>query len=390
MSPTLIAFNTSDFMLMNYSNTSEHTLQELEWEIFVEQGIPVTVFLCVMSVVGTLGNALVILTVGRCGRWLNYKILIQYLSVNDLFSCAFSIPGYIVLTRFPYTLRSDAFCKSATMFHIFVGAYSVDLLCFIALERFRKTCRPFKPQFTVKYTKIVIACLAVFNLALASFGLFTFSAQPIPVHVGNLIGIRCMILKESIFAKVFSKTLSLLLLLKIVVCTILYIIIGNRILKHRKQRPRTASFRFQSSRNSKQNSNEESYKDFKSETVNGAQRMSAKSVTSFELSISSRNGDSTRHKNALKGKALFTKSARISFMFLMCTCLSFISFVPVLIIRCVESFDWQLRKDMFEYLGPMAAILYRFHVLNHVINPIVYCLTNASFRRDCTSIFKCQ
>ncbi|XP_033752831.1 cholecystokinin receptor type A-like [Pecten maximus] len=373
------------------TNNSELTLQEIEWQIFVEKDIPLTVFLSILSVIGTLENFMVILTVGRRGRWPNYRILIQCLAVADLFSCALSIPGYVVLSRFRYTIESDVFCRCTTMFHIFVGAYSVDLLCFISIERFRKTCRPFAKQFSITHTKIVSACLAVFDLGLATLGLFTFSAQPI--MVGKLTGHCCRIIKEGTFAKIFSQTLSLFLFLKIVVCTILYIIIGRTILMHRKHIPMIASFKHQSSRNMNPHGDQENNKDRELNGANGCntQRISTKSVTSYELStLSQSNGSNRQQRSTLKGKALYTKSAQISFMFLMCTCLSFLSFVPVLAIRCIGSFDWQLRVDLFEFLGPMAGIVYRLHVLNHVINPIVYCLTNSNFRRDCTNLFKCR
>ncbi|OWF43241.1 Cholecystokinin receptor [Mizuhopecten yessoensis] len=372
-------------------NSSEFSLHDAEWKIFVEKDIPVTVFLAVLSVAGTFGNVSVILTVGRCDRWSNYRVLIQCLALVDFLSCAFSIPGYIALSRFRFTIESDTLCRGTTMFHIFVGAFSVDLLCFISIERFRKTCRPFGKQFNLKHTKIVCACLSGFNIALATLGLFTFSVQDI--RVGTLTGHTCRINKEGTFAKIFSQILSTLLFLKIVMCTILYSIVGKTILLQRRKRPKMASFKSQNSRRMSTLSGQLKDKERSSKEINGCrtERLSSKSVSSFEQSSASQmNGSKRQMCSNLKGKALYTKSAQISFMFLMCTFLSFLSFVPVLVIRCVESFDWHLREDMFEYLGPMAGIFYRFHVMNHVINPIVYCLTNSSFRRDCTDLCKCR
>ncbi|XP_060065085.1 cholecystokinin receptor type A-like [Ylistrum balloti] len=363
------------------------TLHEIEWQDFVKKDIPLTVFLSSLSVIGTLGNVMVILTVGRRDRWRNYRILIQCLAFVDLLSCFFSIPGYIALSRFRYSIESDVFCRGTTMFHIFVGAFSVDLLCFIAIERFRKTCRPLKEDFSLMRVKLVCICLAGFNIALATLGLFTFSSQRI--MVGNLIGHSCLINKEGTFAKIFSQIIILFLFLKIIVCTVLYCIIGRTLLQHRKHRPHMVPFRYQNSTIKNMSCDHNQDQSMERNNACSVRRMSLKSVTSSDLNSSFQNHGSTRHISSnLSGKTLYTKSAKISFMFLMCTCLSFLSFVPVLVIRCIESFDWQLRADMFKYLGSMAGVLYRFHVLNHVINPIVYCLTNSNFRRDCTDLCK--
>lgn len=373
---------------MEFGNSSRMTLQDAEWREFLETGLPITVFMIVLSITGTIGNAMVIVTVRRHSRPSNYRILIQCMAFVDFLCCTVSIPGYILVTRYRYTftLTSDLLCRVPTVFHIFVAVSSVDLLRFIAIERYRKTCKPFGKQFTLRQIKIICACVVGFSVILSSLSVFAFRAQNIPTKYGNLTGRICSLDSEKTFPKVYTKLLISTLLISAIICTILYSIVGRTIMLQNRRRPKAISFRYRSARSAESSCYDSDRDVCRMSSSTGSVNQTG-SLTSELITDGLR---SVNQHRPLKGSSLYSKSAQISCMFLVCTFLSYLSFVPVLVIRCIESFDWSLRMKIFETLGPSAEILYRFHVVNHVINPIVYCLTNSNFRNDCARLCKCQ
>ncbi|XP_021368206.1 cholecystokinin receptor type A-like [Mizuhopecten yessoensis] len=362
-------------------NMSNVTLEYVEWREFVNKGLLFTFFLSLLSITGTLGNAVVFLTNLRCDKPSNYRTLIQCLALVDFLSCAVGIPGYVLKARYQYTIESNTLCRVLTVFHFYVGITSLTILSFSAIERFRKTCRPFGSQFNRKEIKRVCVCLNIFGLLLSAPSAYAFNSEEVNLQNGSLIGRTCKLEKDRIFSRVYISVFIFCLIFCVLVDTVFYSLIGRKIISQNKRGPKTVSFRNRPVKTPEVSSDRDRKPD-------SSQRMSNVSLTS--ISQQQDHNNATKRNTSLKGKALYEKSVQISVMFLVCSLLSCASFVPLFVFRCMEIYDAKLRERTFEALGPMAAILNRFHVINHVINPIVYCLLSSNFRDECLSLFKCR
>lgn len=382
-----------------FDNNSHVTLHEAEWREFIHAGLPFTVFLSVLAVTGTLGNAMVFLTNLRSNKQSNYRILIQSLALVDFLSCSVGISGYIIMARFRYTIESDILCKVSTVFYFCVGISSLTILSFTAIERYKKTCKPFGHQFSLRQTKIICVCLVGFGLILSLPSAFAFSSVPVKTKDFNLTGYRCMLKKDRTFPKIYHFVFAVCLILCVLINTIFYVIVGKTIMMQGKLRPRTVSFRCKQQKYSyvkrvdnddgqlpkEDAANRSRDNDGEQDKLRRSVRLSGSSVQTEGT-----HSDEATKRATPKGRSLYEKSVQISLMFLVCSILSCSSFIPLLVFRCLESYDWSMRMRIFESLGPMAGILYRLHVVNHVINPIVYCLINRNFRTEYTFLFKCR
>lgn len=99
--------NTS---LLNVSNVSSHTLEEINDEIALTL-LPAMLVLAILMVVGICGNSLVVYVFCFKMKSGTQNVLIVCLAVFDLLSCTLSIPNEITDMRYFYTFPSEAACK---------------------------------------------------------------------------------------------------------------------------------------------------------------------------------------------------------------------------------------------------------------------------------------
>ena len=127
--------------------------------------MPLFLFLGLVSLIGIIGNVLVLyIYIFRC-KASNSRSFILCLAIVDLCSCVIGIPLEIVtvwdLNQFasPWTCKMSRFTNAAT------STTSASLLVLIATDRFRKICRPFKWQISkdhANYLSVGAICVGLF------------------------------------------------------------------------------------------------------------------------------------------------------------------------------------------------------------------------------------
>ena len=110
----------------------------------------------------------------------SYMFIIT-LAVIDFIMCAVAMPLEIVdLVRF-YTFENSIACKMMRYFNYFVSIASVFTLIAIATERYRKICRPFGDQLSIKTTKIAIGCIIFMSIISASPTVFLYEVVEVNI-----------------------------------------------------------------------------------------------------------------------------------------------------------------------------------------------------------------
>ncbi|KAJ8322260.1 hypothetical protein KUTeg_000731 [Tegillarca granosa] len=216
------------------------SLDQINQEV-VETIVPVIVYVVILMVIGIVGNPLVIVFYGiKLKATASYMFIVS-LAVFDLIVSCISMPLEIVdLVQF-YTFESEAACKILRFVNYFATITSGVFLIAIAVDRYRKICRPFKPQITNEYAKIVIIISMIigFFLSWPSFVFYTVQEINITETTG-VIGRDCTTNRDEgfrLYITAYNILLFLCFFVSIVALLVLYCLVGRQLFNLR-------SFRF--------------------------------------------------------------------------------------------------------------------------------------------------
>lgn len=121
--------------------------------------LPVTIFVGIEIVFGFLGNLLILYVFLVRYHSCNFKYFVLCLAFLDTTSTLTTMPGEIVTQVFWYVYPVPIVCKIKSFFNVFTVCGSAFCLLLIAVDRFRKICRPLEWQ--VKHRMAIISCFVL-------------------------------------------------------------------------------------------------------------------------------------------------------------------------------------------------------------------------------------
>lgn len=125
--------------------------------------LPVTIFVGVEAVFGLFGNTLILYVFLSRYHACNFKYFVLCLAFIDTTSILTCLPGEIVTQIFWYVYPYPIVCKIKSFFNMFTVCGSAFCLLLIAVDRFRKICRPLKWQ--IKPNIALILCLTSMTIS---------------------------------------------------------------------------------------------------------------------------------------------------------------------------------------------------------------------------------
>jgi hypothetical protein len=173
-------------------------------KIFLEQNIegrkeraPLGAACYLFNVIGAIGNILVLhvfrtrITVSS-----NYRIFVLFLSVVDMGTCIVHIVKEsgrmtLVYNQVDTSGWGEYICRTSIYIGHAIGFASLCFIAFIAFERYKKICTPFKPQITVTQSKTVCVCTVLIGF-LVYFPIFLYHGDRF-VLVENINATRCAV-----------------------------------------------------------------------------------------------------------------------------------------------------------------------------------------------------
>ncbi|XP_052820343.1 uncharacterized protein LOC128246195 [Mya arenaria] len=244
--------------------------------------ISIVCILCLFSIVGTLGNGLVLYVFTRTTQKLTSTIFIIALAGTDFVTCLIIIPYTVIAIHTSYELAYDAACKAYQFLITCPVPLSAFIMVAIAVDRYICICHPFAQIMTVRRAKIIVSILTAFAVILGiitALGNSIYEVRRIPVnttglepvieipvnHTGDIsfstqndivkgsynientpkyidvvkLNGTCQ-LSETIFSynfiQVYQKVYSLLFLCSLLIVLILYILIYSSVTRQRAKR----------------------------------------------------------------------------------------------------------------------------------------------------------
>ena len=129
--------------------------------------LPVTIFVGIEAVFGFFGNLLILYVFLFYYHKCNFKYFVLCLSLIDTTSTLTTLPGEIVTQTFWFVYPVPLVCKIKSFFNMFTVCGSAFGLLVIAIDRYRKVCRPLAWQIKPRQAMILIFIQLIISFIIA-------------------------------------------------------------------------------------------------------------------------------------------------------------------------------------------------------------------------------
>ena len=171
--------------------THNWTLRQVNYEQ-VKILIPSIIFSVMLMVMGVLGNSLVIYVYWKRFKSSTHRCFILTLAVCDVITSSIGMPFLIVDMLYPYMFTNVLACRTFRFVNYLTSCISICTLFLIAIERYRKICRPLEGQITISQSKQWIPCFAcMFGTAMALPSIFMYGHSTIYTGVNDIYDVQC-------------------------------------------------------------------------------------------------------------------------------------------------------------------------------------------------------
>lgn len=218
--------------------TDNVTLKDIN-EAFRTRNLGGIIFVSILMVIGLIGNIHVLLIYALKFKVSNYKIYILMLAALDLTNCCLSMPLVIMYLSFPFMYPSNIFCKIFRFILYYVSVASTIILVVIAVDRFRKICKPLGFQFSVRHTKILCISVLLFTLCLTWPVPVLYGDSTVHTGIDGITGTRCFTVdkfKDTNYQAEFNALLTIVFIVITLILAILYYCIVRDVRLHNKIR----------------------------------------------------------------------------------------------------------------------------------------------------------
>ncbi|XP_059146368.1 uncharacterized protein LOC131933856 [Physella acuta] len=212
-------------------------LVELNDIMFRRLAPAIAVFIALM-VVGVVGNVFVCYIFLKKLRRSTQNFLLLCLGVFDLLSTCVGIPSEIWDMRHYYLYDSSPWaCKAMRFLTTLPSFASILVLMVIAVDRYRKVCKPLHQQIQVSWAKTSIIIILVVSLVFSVPALYIYGHRTFPSGVEGVNGRDCSVDDYFIgksYPLVYESVLASLFVILAIILTSLYIRIWMETRRHRK------------------------------------------------------------------------------------------------------------------------------------------------------------
>ncbi|XP_060064697.1 gastrin/cholecystokinin type B receptor-like [Ylistrum balloti] len=383
--------------------------------------IPDSVILMIYLVVGILGNSLVIYihTVKLRTKWED-RFFIPVLAIVDLISCVVSSSFSFSINMLPVKYSNNSACKIMFFLNMTCTLISALMLAVIALNRYRKICKPFEKQMNMFWKKIAIACVVGIALVI-SWPCFLFYGSK-EVFEGQIQGYRCTSVRgpwSTIQPLVFKAAVMLLTFTILVSLVVFYSLIGKVVFCH-MLRCKKKSSNFGPTEDDFETPNPISgdssditdVPDTNTASVNDNKIPLDPDVLSpidnntkspptmiIDSEQKSSNIGASNERSILPEKDLKMPSReagltkirgiRLALIFMLITVVFIVCYVPKVGMMIYES----QHENFWIELSPSELSGFRFiytaFIINNIVNPIIYGFLDRQFRKEVISLCRC-
>ncbi|OWF54283.1 orexin receptor type 2-like [Mizuhopecten yessoensis] len=394
----------ADSMEYNFTRIADVICSyEYPYEPVSTTSIAIICMLAVFSVVGSIGNILVIYVYAQRKDHLTSSVFILALAGTDFITCLIVIPYTIVSIYENYVLRFDAVCK----FYNFLITSNVPLSAFImvaiAVDRYICICHPFVHILTVPRAKTTVSLLGAFACVLGlitalNYDVYqTFPEIALNVSNGSTLE-QCELIYTGVcvptnkiipqsFREAYQKVYASFFLISVLLVIGLYSVIYRSVISRRaKRQKQKRTKQFSTTMVQTDETTQITSINHTATSTSGAvdtnveikENGSCSKVVTQKLN----NGEtvplkSAPPKNTLKEKKDHVLLANIKMAIMLCivTVVFIIAFLPAWLM----ALEWITYHEFGFYI----------YFIYNVANPVIYAFMNPTFRNDLLKLQSC-
>ncbi|CAG5123960.1 unnamed protein product [Candidula unifasciata] len=367
--------------------------------------IIIIVMLSLLSVVGTVGNALAIYVFANLKQKLTSTIFILTLAGTDFITCLITIPFTITMECIQFMVSVDLICKVYHFLIITTVPFSCVVIVAIAIDRYMCICHPFHHWMTIQRARIIIGALALFIFMFAGivclhYTIYTevdmqlnttasphltfvpFNSTADTVTATN-IG-ACEINPNYIDPNFFSIIRYIypgIFLVSCIIVLVLYSLIYRSVIAQRRKKLRIKSAQccllWNATSLDTQQEAAEMTQDIELSHVNGDERVTIRQNSTAE--------DPEQQNNGAVRKCSLSK-ARIERMRVANVKTAFTLFIVTLVFILAFLPSWLMALKIVQ----MHVVVFYTHYVYNVVNPLIYAFLNQNFKTELRRIFRCE
>nr|KAG5698597.1 hypothetical protein BaRGS_027108 [Batillaria attramentaria] len=166
------------------------------------------------------------------------RTFILAISVSGLATNILSLPGEIYDVRFSYTLDNPDLCRLMRFSNSFLTLVTAFILVPMALDRYRKICRPLHKQHSLRRTTVSIVVCAGVSVALTIPFTVLNGRQTVDTGVGNITGVTCSVdddFVNTMFPVLHSLSMAVAFVISVTIIIASYVCIARELWRHRKK-----------------------------------------------------------------------------------------------------------------------------------------------------------
>ncbi|XP_052818677.1 octopressin receptor-like [Mya arenaria] len=374
------------------------------------------VYLCILMVVGVVGNIFVLLIFYFRFNPSTHRCFIITLAIYDFFACAVGAPWAIAESFFAFNYHDVATCKIFRFILYYTCVASSLTLVLIAIERSRKICTPLESQFSIPMAKkaIYVVVLVISTIS-ASPALVLYGNKTIPTGYKNVTGTKCFVtdyFSETFWPKAFNIYLLALAFLSTAIMAVCYIRIARTV-----SRMGTDSIAKRMRASEKCNVKSEDSVPQSEDDVNDSDSTYQQDVNSLskernhrmsrgQVSVTSRDSvkvargtgirNNLRDRSSKWASKLFRrlssksgrKTLRVTKMLTFVTVAFVVSYLPHLSLQLWSMFTSKERENTLPTDNFYQVLFFSF-LINNLVNPFIYAAMDLKFKNELKKLLTC-
>ncbi|XP_041360785.1 orexin receptor type 2-like [Gigantopelta aegis] len=343
--------------------------------------LPAILFVGIVLLAGLFGNLLVCVVYYLKFPASTSKYFILSLAVFDLLNCTIAIPAEMVDLRYDYHFNSPTICRIMRFTITFNTSASAGTLLAIAVDRYRKICRPFGKQMSLMQIKFCIVCAVMASLTVSwpatlLYGRNTRMYEGVEVFDCSFDDS----VKDTSYPRVYIVVMTILCIASIGILIVLYVLIVMKVWRQKQKRKKITSSNWNKSSPSPSIASS-------ARRLNCTNNDGANDLSGLQLDADVTN-DVKRKQTSGQSQSIKT-----TLMLLVVTAVFVVSFIPYFTLMIVKSAVGYFEDDLHCNHSAMVAykLFLRSFFINSAANPLVYSFWNDKFRVECklflTNIF---
>lgn len=200
------------------------------------------VLISVIILPGILGNSLVMAIFYREFKKSAYRTFVLWLAVLDLAGCLLVMPYLLVNIVTPVSMDNEVVCKVGRFLSYVIMMTSHFILVVIAVDRYRKICKPHSFQIAQSQTSRCCLGMLIFSLILSIPAVILYGNSSLDIGIPGLKATRCFTAdkyKDSPAHLIYYIVINVLGAMVTLLISVLYFQVIRKIRKQFQENERT-------------------------------------------------------------------------------------------------------------------------------------------------------